>query len=66
MIGKVMTGKSFKGCISYCLHDKLVNQQREEQVMKDRAEVLLYNQCFGNDKELIQQFNEVRQLNKKP
>jgi DNA-binding transcriptional MerR regulator len=33
--------------------------------MKDRAEVLLFNQCYGNQKELIQQFNEVRQLNYK-
>ena len=33
--------------------------------MKDRAEILLFNQRYGNQKELILQFNEVRQLNSK-
>jgi hypothetical protein len=62
MIGKVTTGKSFRGCIAYCLNDK-IQKQNQEPVMKERAEVLLYNKCFGNEKELVQQFNEVRQLN---
>ncbi len=62
MIGKITIGKSFKGCLSYCLNDK-VQSQKQAQVMKDRAEILLFNQCYGNPKELIQQFNEVRQLN---
>jgi hypothetical protein len=64
MIGKITIGKSFKGCLLYCLNDKLPNQNIGD-VMKDRAEVLLFNQCYGNQKELIQQFNEVRQLNSK-
>jgi|SRR5665647_442837 len=64
MIGKITIGKSFKGCLLYCLNDKL-QDQKQEQVMKDRAEVLLFNQCYGNQKELIRQFNEVRQLNSK-
>ena len=64
MIGKVTIGKSFKGCLLYCLNDKLQDENKEE-IMKDRAEVLLFNQCYGNQKELIQQFNEVRQLNSK-
>ena len=64
MIGKITIGKSFKGCLLYCLDDKLQDPQKE-QVMKDRAEILLFNQCYGNQKELIQQFNEVRQLNPK-
>ena len=64
MIGKITIGKSFKGCLLYCLNDKLQNRNQSD-VMKDRAEVLLFNQCFGNQKELIQQFNEVRQLNSK-
>ena len=63
MIGKIIIGKSFPGCLNYCLHDKLQQTTREEQIMKDRAEIICYNQCFGNDKELIQQFNEVRALN---
>ncbi len=33
--------------------------------MKERAEVLMFNKCYGNEKELVQQFNEVRQLNPK-
>jgi len=64
MIGKITIGKSFKGCLLYCLNDKLPKQS-EEQIMKDRAEILLFNQCYGNQKELISQFNEVRQLNPK-
>ncbi len=64
MIGKITIGKSFKGCLLYCLNDKL-QDPKKEQVVKDRAEILLFNQCYGNQKELIQQFNEVRQLNSK-
>ena len=64
MIGKVVIGKSFAGCLLYCLNDK-VQQGVSDAVMKNRAEVLIYNQCFGNQKELIQQFNEVRHLNPK-
>ncbi|MFT3704786.1 MAG: relaxase/mobilization nuclease domain-containing protein [Agriterribacter sp.] len=65
MIGKIITGKSFSGCIKYCLNDKLENKNKPGQIVKGRAEILLFNQCFGNEKELIKQFSEVRQLNKK-
>jgi len=64
MIGKIAIGKSFKGCLLYCLNDKQ-QEQKQELVMKDRAEILLFSQCYGNQRELIQQFNEVRQLNPK-
>ncbi len=64
MIGKISMGKSFKGCINYCLEDKRQTEE-EKLVMKNRAELFVYNQCFGNKYELIQQFNEVRQLNPK-
>ncbi|NCI49785.1 relaxase/mobilization nuclease domain-containing protein [Sediminibacterium roseum] len=64
MIGKFLTGKSFRGCLLYCLNDKQ-QKPNHELVKKDRAEVILFNQCFGNQKELINQFNEVRQLNSK-
>lgn len=63
MIGKVTVGKSFGGCLLYCLNDKI--QQQQETVMKNRAEVLMFNKCYGDQKELIQQFNEVRWLNPK-
>ena len=64
MIGKIIIGKSFKGCINYCLEDK-IQKEDEKLVIKNRAELLLHNQCFGTKEELIQQFNEVRQLNPK-
>jgi MobA/VirD2-like, nuclease domain len=68
MIGKVMTGKSFYGCISYCLEDKLIRQTNKlEKVphpaMKGRAEIIWMNLCEGNKKELVQQFREVQSLN---
>ena len=31
--------------------------------MQGRAEIIMFNQCFGNQKELVEQFNAVRQLN---
>lgn len=65
MIGKIITGKSFNGCLKYCLNDKLSDEELGEQALKNRVEVLVFNQCFGNEKELIQQFNEVRNLNRK-
>jgi hypothetical protein len=63
MIGKISIGKSFRGCISYALEDKL--DLAKQAIVKDRAELLAYNLCFGDKKELIQQFNEVRYLNPK-
>jgi hypothetical protein len=70
MIGNMTVGQSFSGCIGYCLEDKL--NLTEEQKMelsinenlqhKDRAEVIYYNNCFGDAKELASQFNEVRKL----
>ena len=50
MIGKIIIGKSFRGCINYCLDKK-------------EAELLFTNLCYGNKKELISQFDEVRRLN---
>ena len=62
MIGKIIIGKCFGGCIRYCLNDK-EQLATGEVVMENRAEVLLYNQCYGNEKELTSQFNDVRRLN---
>src|SRR5690242_18282735 len=62
MIGKIMIGKSFIGCLLYCLNDKQ-NRPKDEKIFKNRAEILMFNKCFGNQTELIQQFNEVEQLN---
>ncbi len=65
MIGKVIIGKSFGGCLRYCLEDKKMATDENQELFKNRAEVLLYNQCFGNKAELTQQFNDVRWLNRK-
>ena len=65
MIGKVIIGKSFGGCLRYCLEDKKMKNDIDKMVMKNRAEILKYNLCFGDKVELIQQFNEVKRLNAK-
>lgn len=65
MIGKVVTGKGFSGCIGYCLEDKKMKEDKDQTIMENRAEILLFNKCFGNRKELTQQFHEVRKLNPK-
>ena len=64
MIGKISMARSFRACISYCLNDK-IPKQSQEIAFKNRAEVIDFNQCFGNKKELIEQFNDVRALNQK-
>jgi len=67
MIGKIATGKSFQGCMKY-LHEGRLQENEELQKMemaKKQAEVIYYNQCFGNKKELIRQFVEVAALNPK-
>ncbi len=64
MIGKISMGKSFRGCISYCLEDKKL-EQSEQIAFKNRAVLVAFNHCFGNKNELIEQFNDVRTLNQK-
>ncbi len=49
MIGKITMGKSFRGCILYCLNDK-IQERNQEQVMKNRTELLLFNKCYGNQR----------------
>jgi hypothetical protein len=65
MIGYIGFGPSYRNTLQYCLHDKKAVQREgeSETVVKDRAEVLYYNQCFGNERELIRQFEEVQKLN---
>ncbi|RYZ25149.1 MAG: relaxase [Chitinophagaceae bacterium] len=64
MIGKVIIGKSFRGCLAYCLTDKKILQQgRVEELKKGRVQLLDHNQCCGKAKELSTQFEEVRRLN---
>jgi hypothetical protein len=65
MIGKIGTGKSFRGCLKYLYEGR--HQENEilqlEEMAKKQAEVIGYNQCFGTKKELIRQFIEVSKLN---
>lgn len=73
MIGHVSIGKSAYHCISYCLEDKreLTEEQKaklssEEKLQhQNRSEVLFYNQCFGNKKELASQFRDVQKLSRR-
>lgn len=73
MIGKVIIGKSFSRCINYCLNDKqklspaekLLLSEKENLQHQNRAEILEYNKCFGNAKELAKDFEEVRKLSRR-
>ena len=55
--------------LEYCLLDKKMRKDQrpgEEDLkrqVKNRAEVLYYHQCYGNDQDLIRQFKEVQKLN---
>jgi hypothetical protein len=67
MIGKIVTGKSFRGCLNY-LHEGRLQEneaQQRQEMEKKQAQVIAYNQCFGNKKELTRQFIEVSKLNPK-
>jgi len=73
MIGKISIGKSLYHCLSYCLEDKqnLSPEQKKKLSERDgvqhqhRAEVLAYNLCYGDKKELAGQFQEVRKLSRR-
>ncbi len=64
--------KSFAKSIRYCLSDKkeLSAEQKEKLSLqdglqhKDRAEVLVYNNCYGSIPELIEQFEDVQKLSR--
>jgi hypothetical protein len=60
VIGKIKTGKSYKGCLRYCLSNK-----PSQNGTGDRAEVIDYNFCYGNLKEVTGQFEDVGKLNPK-
>lgn len=73
MIGYIGTGSFFFDCIRYCLEDKKELSEEQKQRLaqkdnlqhKDRAEVLLYNKCFGNKYELAKDFKDVSKLSKR-
>jgi Relaxase/Mobilisation nuclease domain len=70
MIGTIKIGKSFRGVLNYCLEDKLEYSEKQKLEMEkqdglqhlNRAEILDFNMCYGNRKELIKQFTDVRSL----
>ncbi|MDT3403606.1 relaxase/mobilization nuclease domain-containing protein [Mucilaginibacter terrae] len=65
MIGKIVTGKSFRGCLNY-LHEGRLQPTKELQQLeaaKKQAQVISFNQCFGDKKQLMKQFGEVRLMN---
>lgn len=65
MVGKIGTGKSFRGCLNYLFEGRLQKSQDLQQLEaeKKQVEVIAYNQCFGNRLELIREFVEVSKLN---
>jgi hypothetical protein len=70
MIGRISFSDSYAETLGYCLHDKRLSKEEREQVPEEklrhtqnRAEVLYYNQCCGDHKELSRQFREVQKLN---
>lgn len=67
MIGKIGTGKSFRGCLDYLFEGRLQNSRDLQRLEagKKKVEVIAYNQCFGNRLELIREFIEVSKLNPK-
>lgn len=58
MIGKISIGKGFTGCITYCLEGKNGEKSKD-------AEILYFNNCFGDKRELIEQIKDVRLLNRR-
>ncbi|HWK07795.1 MAG TPA: relaxase/mobilization nuclease domain-containing protein [Puia sp.] len=63
MLGRIYPAGSFRQTLDYCLEDKRLSQAQGGGVLfKDRAEIIWYNQCFGNKQELTRQFNEVARL----
>lgn len=49
----------------YCLNDKQKLHTKDEEIFKNRTEMIALNQCNGAVQELIKQFNQVRTLNPK-
>lgn len=67
MIGKITTGRNFRGCLRY-LHEGRLQESEElqlEEMVKKQAEVIYYNNCFGTMDQVVTQLVEVRKLNPK-
>jgi hypothetical protein len=67
MTGRIGFKSSCGEALQYCLNDKQERQEKSQKVtepdgrqVKNRAEVLHYHQCFGDEKELVRQFKEAQ------
>lgn len=67
MVGKIGTGKSFRGYLNYLFQGRLQGTKEEQQLAarQKQVEVIAYNQCFGDRLQLIREFIEVSKLNPK-
>ncbi|RZJ41779.1 MAG: hypothetical protein EOO19_14465 [Chryseobacterium sp.] len=65
MIGKIIIGNSFGPCITYVLGETKLEKEKFAETCIEKATVLKCNYCFGDKNELVQQFNDVKNLNKK-
>ena len=65
MVGKITTGKSFRGCLNYLFQGRLQETKEAQQLaaQQKQVEVIAYNQCFGNRLALTREFIEVSKLN---
>jgi hypothetical protein len=65
MVGKIATGKSFRGCLNYLFQGRLQETKEAQQLaaQQKQVEVIAYNQCFGNRLQLTKEFIEVSKLN---
>ncbi|GAC1313944.1 MAG: hypothetical protein NVSMB24_37920 [Mucilaginibacter sp.] len=67
MVGKIGTGKSFRGCLNYLFQGRLQGTKEEQQLaaQQKHVEVIAYNQCFGDRLQLTREFIEVSKLSPK-
>ena len=65
MIGKVGTGKSFRGVLHYLFEGRWQESKelQMQELEKKQVEVIAYNQCFGTRLELVREMIEVAKLN---
>lgn len=65
MIGKVGTGKSFRGVLHYLFEGRRQESKelQMQELEKKQVEVVAYSQCFGTRLELVREMIEVANLN---
>ena len=64
MIARINFDVSFGNKLGYCLEQKQTVKQGQKPAQSvGRAEILYYNQCYGDREALVRQFEEVRKQN---